>query len=173
MRKIIAGFACSLDGYIEGPKGEIDWIIIDKEIDFNKEMKKFDAFLYGRKTYESVLIMGANATSKADHYVFSKTLTTVAPGYTLMQGDVAAQVLDIKQQQGKDIALFGGANLLSTLLNLNMVDEISVSIIPVLLGEGKPMADVLKTRVILSLLSSKTYGNGTIQLTYTCGHTGD
>src|SRR5687767_13651073 len=54
MRSIVSGFASSLDGYIEGPNGEYDWILIDKEVDFAEQMKRYDAFLYGRRTYESV-----------------------------------------------------------------------------------------------------------------------
>lgn len=166
MRKIVAGFASSLDGYILGPNGEIDWILIDKEIDFSEQMKRFDAFLYGRITYEEILKMDVASIPKATHYVFSNSLSSAAPGFILIQGDIGNQLLKIKKIAGKDIAVFGGANLLSSLLKLQLVDEISVSVIPVLLGGGKPMVDILNSRVWLTLLSTKTYGNGTIQLTY-------
>jgi len=172
MRKVVSGFACSLDGYIQGPKGEIDWILIDKEIDFAEHMRRFDVFLYGRKTYESILKMGAQNLSGATHYIISNTLTSVAPGYALMQGDVSNNILKLKQQTGKDIAVFGGANLLAFLLNCELVDELSISFIPVLLGEGKPMVDVLNSHVWLELKDSRTFKNGTVQLTYTIKRNG-
>ncbi|QHT72129.1 hypothetical protein GXP67_22205 [Rhodocytophaga rosea] len=72
----------------------------------------------------------------------------------------------MKNQEGKDIAIFGGACLLASLLDAGLVDEISIAIIPVMLGKGKLMVEELKANVWLSLLNSKTYGNGTIQLSY-------
>ncbi len=165
MRKIVAGFACSLDGYIEGPNGEYDWILIDKEIDFSEQMKRYDTFFYGRKTYESVSKMGKIDRS-AHHFVFSNSLTEVKPGYTLIKGELFNEVMKIKKAAGKDIALFGGAGLLATLLDAKLVDEITVSFIPVLLGAGKPMVALLKDKVWLSLQHTKTYSNGTVVITY-------
>ena len=65
MRKIIAGFACSLDGFIEGPHGEYDWILFNKEIDFAAQMKQYDTFLYGRRTYEAVAKEGTKYSKAA------------------------------------------------------------------------------------------------------------
>jgi dihydrofolate reductase len=166
MRKVVSGFAASLDGYIEGPNGEYDWILIDKEIDFSEQMRRFDTFYYGRKSYEAVLKMGAQNPPDTTHYVFSNTLNIVAPGFTLINGDIKSKILRMKHQPGKDIAIFGGANLLAKLLDLNLVDEISIAIIPILLGKGKPMVDVLTNHMKLSLIKTHTYSNGTVQLTY-------
>ena len=166
MRKLVAGFAASVDGYIEGPNKEYDWIIMDKEIDFAEHAKRFDAYFFGRKTYEMVLPMGGKPTPGIKNYVFSKTLTTVHKNYELVTGDLKTQVTTIKQQEGKDIAVFGGASLLASLLDLNLVDEISISFIPVMLGQGKPMVDVLTQKVWLKYLSSKSYANGTLIVTY-------
>ena len=167
MRKIVAGFAVSLDGYIEGPNGEYDWILIDKEVDFAELNKRYDTYLYGRRTYEAARAMGQPPSKKDTHYVFSTTLAEVDKGFTLVRGNVKEEVLSIKAQPGKDIALFGGAGLLATLLNLGLVDEISISIIPVLLGRGKPMVEQLDQKGWLTLVGTKTYSNGTVQLTYT------
>lgn len=166
MRKIVAGFASSLDGYIEGANGENDWILIDEEMDFAKQAERFDTYLFGRKTYEAVLAMGARPSPGIKHYVFSHTLAFVEDGYTLLQGPIHERVLELKQQRGKDIALYGGASLLSSLLNVQLVDEISVAIIPVLLGKGKSMVDVLSENIWLQLLNAKTYSNGTVQVSY-------
>jgi dihydrofolate reductase len=84
MRKIVAGFAASIDGYIEGPNGEYDWILIDKEIDFNQQMKRFDTFLFGRKTYEKMLPSGTRPARGITNYVFSKSLAFVDPNYILI-----------------------------------------------------------------------------------------
>lgn len=166
MRKIIAGFASSLDGYIEGPNGEYDWILIDKEIDFQEIAKQFDTYLYGRKTYEMVLPMNVKPTLGITNYVFSTTLESVADNFILVKNDIMKTITSIKQQEGKDIALYGGAGLLASLLDLKLVDEIAISIIPVLLGQGKPMVALLSEKVWLSFTNSKTYSNGTLQVRY-------
>ena len=88
MRKVIAGFACSLDGYIEGPHGEYDWILVNKEIDFAEQMKQYDTFLYGRRTYEAVAKEGSRYPKSAAHYVFSHSLDRVADGFILVKGDL-------------------------------------------------------------------------------------
>jgi dihydrofolate reductase len=165
MRKIVAGFACSLDGYIEGSQGEYDWIIVDKEVDFAEQMKRYDTYLYGRKTYESVIkVGGIDPSSK--HYVFSSSLNTVKKGFTLIKGDILKELSNIKNAPGKDIALFGGAGLLASLLKLKLVDEIVISFIPVLLGSGKPMVEMLDDKVWLELIKTHTYKNGTVVLSY-------
>lgn len=171
MRKIIAGFAISLDGFIEGPNGEYDWIIIDKEIDFAAFMARHDTYFMGRKSYEKVQQMAGNSFSGNKMYVFSNTLKEVDPNYILINGNVKEQVMLIKKQPGKDIALWGGAGLLASLLDLELVDEIDMSIIPVLLGQGKPMVDVLKHKILLDLIDIKKYSNGTVALSYKINYT--
>jgi len=165
MRKIVAGFACSLDGYIEAPDGAYDWILIDKAIDFREQMKRYDTYFYGRKTYEAVIKMNKTDASSS-HYVFSHSLKSVQKGFTLVKGDTFKEVTRIRSAPGKDIALFGGAGLLTSLLNLQLVDEISVSIIPVMLGAGKPMVELLNEKVWLKLMDTKTYSIGSVALTY-------
>ena len=165
MRKLVAGFAASLDGYIEGPNGEYDWIIIDKEIDFAAHFKRFDTYLFGRRSYEQIIAMG-NKDDGMKKYVFSKTLDKAAPNYTLVNHNVAQKINTLKKEEGKDIAVWGGAGLVTSLLDVKVVDEIQISIIPVLLGQGKPMVGMLKNKVWLSLVESKTYSNGTLAVTY-------
>lgn len=165
MRKVIAGFAASLDGYIEGPAGEYDWILIDKDIDFAAQMARFDTFLFGRKSYERVRPMGGKKTPGVTNYVFSRTLTTVDEAYQLAR-DAGQTVAQLKTQAGKDIAVFGGAHLLASLLALQLVDELEVSVIPVLLGQGTPLVARLPQKVWLQLRGHKIFGNGTAQLIY-------
>ena len=150
MRKIIAGFATSIDGFIEGPNGEYDWIIHDKEQykRLAEQWKKIDAMFYGRKTYETVLknpYKGKNNPfAHMKHYVFSQTLQKVESDFILVSGDLKKEVEKLKNQPGKDIAVFGGAELLSSLLNLDLVDELILAICPILLGKGKPFLLLLK-----------------------------
>jgi dihydrofolate reductase len=165
MRKIVAGFAISLDGYIAGSNNEFDWIVVDKEIDFSEMMKRFDTYFLGRKTYELSKGMG-QSFGKDKVYVFSTTLKEVEIPAVLITGDIKQKVKEIKKETGKDIALFGGGELLTSLLNLDLVDEISMAVIPVLLGSGIPMIRELNKRVTLTLTDTKKYSNGTVQLTY-------
>jgi dihydrofolate reductase len=166
MRSLVSGFAASLDGYIEGPNGEYDWIPMNKEIDFAKQMKRYDTFIYGRKTYEQVIKMGPNKDKKNRHIVVSSTLQEVEPGYELIKGDLKNEIGKLKDADGKDIALFGGAVLLASLLDLRLVDELAVAVIPVLLGKGKPMVSPLDKNIGLQLENTHQYSNGTMLLTY-------
>lgn len=166
MRKIIAGFATSLDGYIEGPNGEYNWIMMDDNFDFAGHMKRFDTFFFGRKSYDKLLQIGNIYFPGIKNYVFSNSLYNVDKDFTLLRGDINILVADIKKQDGKDIAVYGGANLLSSLLDLNLVDELIISIIPIILGQGKHMVDILKQRVYLTLIETKKFSSGTVQLIY-------
>src|SRR5687768_7715632 len=141
MRKLVAGFAVSLDGYMEGPNGEYDWMLEKPapEFDFAASAKRFDTFLIGRKTYEKLLSFGSGAFPGFRQYVFSRTLEQVEPGFTLIRDNVLETVNSLKNQPGKDIALYGGASLLASLLEVRVVDEISMMVVPILLGSGKPM----------------------------------
>ena len=172
MRKLIAGFATSLDGYIEGPNGEYDWIIHDKEQykRLAEHWKKIDAMFYGRKTYETVLknpYKGKNNPfAHMKHYVFSNSLKKVEEGFILVSGNTKKQVTKIKNEPGKDIAVFGGAELACSLINLKLVDELVLAICPVLLGKGKPFFVNISERNYFTLKESKTYSSGLVSLTY-------
>jgi dihydrofolate reductase len=166
MRKIVAGFAMSLDGYIEGAHGEYDWIIMDKDFDFAGHMKRFDTFFFGKKSYDKLKQAGNVSFPGIKNYVFSNSLDTADKDFTLLRGDIHKLVMDIKEQHGKDIAVYGGAHLLSSLLDLNLIDELIMSVIPVVLGEGRPMVNTLKQRAYLTLVDTKKFSSGTVQLIY-------
>lgn len=175
MRKIIAGFATTIDGFIEGPNGEIDWIIYDKEQfkDLGKQWQGLDAMFHGRNTYEAALKMNResgvsqeNPFAHMKHYVFSNTLKEVEQGYILIKGDLKTEVEKIKTQAGKDIAVFGGAELLSSLLNYDLVDELSLAICPALIGKGKAFFPNIEKRIDWKVKDVKTYKSGLIYITY-------
>ena len=168
MRKIILGVAVSLDSYIEGPNGEYDWCFTDQDYGMSDFFQRVDASFYGRKSYELAQTMGDMPASfpKLKEYVFSNTLNTVKPGVVLVNGDIRKQVLDIKQGPGKDIWLYGGASLTASLMQLGLVDELWLSVHPLLLGSGKHLFSHLPGRVPLQLIDTKTYSTGLVSLTY-------
>ena len=170
MRKIILGLAVSLDGFIEGPNGEYDWCLTDQDYGMSDFFKRIDSSFMGRKTYEMTLSMGDVAMPgfpKLNEYVFSNTLQEVKKGFILIKGDIAEQVMKIKNEPGKDIWLFGGAALTSSLMNLGLVDEIGLAVHPILLGSGKYLFSQINHRIHLTLVDTKTYSSGLVALTYT------
>jgi dihydrofolate reductase len=169
MRKLILQLAVSLDGYIEGPNGEYDWCFMDQDYGMSAFFKRIDSSFMGRKSYE--LALSINPADIPDHpkltnYVFSTTLKNVRPGEILINGDIEAEVKRIKDEPGKDIWLFGGASLTSSLLNLGLVDEMSLAIHPILLGRGKPLFSNIMSRIPLKLADTKRYSSGLVTLIY-------
>ena len=169
MRKVILGVAVSLDGFIEGPNGEYDWCFMDPEYNMMEFIQRFDAVFVGRKTYEMSLKMegGPEGFPKMKEYIFSTTLDQVKPGAILIKSDnIRSEVEKIKQESGRDIWLFGGAGLTTSLMNEGLVDELSLAVYPVILGGGKRLFNNIRERIQLTLLNSKTYASGLISLNY-------
>ncbi len=169
MRKVILGVAVSLDGLIEGPNGEYDWCFTDQDYGMSEFFNRIDSIFIGRKSYELTLTMGDGSMPgfpKLKEYVFSNTLKELKPGAILIQGDIGAEVKQIKNEPGKDIWLFGGASLTSSLLNLELIDEIWLAVHPVILGSGKPLFSNIQDRINLTLVDIKTYSTGLVSLTY-------
>ena len=168
MRKVVYSAAMSLDGYIAGPKGESDWIVIDPDLDFGAMFARFDTILLGRKTYETTRSGGGGGGMPGvKSYVFSRTLQqTDARGVTVSD-DPLQTVSDLKAQPGKDIWLFGGGGLFRSLLELGLVDAVGVAIIPVLLGGGVPLLPETPERAGLRLVEHQIYEKtGTVTLEY-------
>ncbi len=169
MRKVILNLAVSLDGYIEGPNGEYDWCFTDQDYGMSDFFKRIDAVFIGRKSYEMSLGMEGADNSwlpPVTAYVFSNTLQEVKAGSILVSGDFKSTVERIKSEPGKDIWLFGGAELTAALLQAKLVDEFSLSIHPILLGGGKLLFGSMPERVHLKLTDAKTYDTGLVTLTY-------
>ena len=169
MRKVILQLAVSLDGYIEGPNGEFDWCFTDEDYGMSAFFKRVDTTFMGRKTYELVVAMQDQAPPgfpKMKEYVFSNTMETANKDVTLIRGDIKKEVGKIKKQKGKDIWLFGGADLISSLMNLQLVDEFILAVHPVVLGSGKALFKDMNERTWLTLTDHKIYPNGLVFLTY-------
>jgi dihydrofolate reductase len=159
----------SLDGYIAGPNGEYDWIVMDPDIDFAGMLAQFDTFLIGRKTFEAMARMGndAKTTPTIQNIVLSRTLKPGDHPHVTVDSDAERVVTELRAKRGKDIALFGGGELFRSLLAAGLVDRVEVSLIPVLLGGGIPFLPSLAGRAILKLRKQRLYEKtGTVWLEY-------
>jgi len=169
MRRVIYGGAMSLDGYIAGPNGEYDWIVMDPEIDFKALAARFDTYLIGRKTFDVMRQTGtaSKSTRGSRNVVFSRTLKQSDFPSVTISADAEAVVADLRRKPGKEIALFGGGELFRSLLAAGLVDGVEVSLIPVLLGGGIPLLPAPAGRATLKLRKQRLYKTtGTIGLEY-------
>ena len=173
MRKLILGLAVTLDGYIEGPNGEYDWCFTDQDYGLKEFFSRIDAIFIGRKSYE-MMQQHTDGDNNATipgmppmaEYVFSRTLRSVKKGAVLVSGDSIAEARRIKEQPGRDIWLFGGASLTDALMKEGLVDQLWMSVHPLLLGSGKPLFHEQNSRTKLTLLETKTYETGLVSLSY-------
>jgi len=133
--------AASLDGFIAGPTGDADWIVMDRAIDFTALYKEFDTVVMGRKTYETATSQGGTgAMPGMDVVVFSRTLPSSArKGVRIVSDDPRDVVPALKAKSGKDIWLFGGGELFRSLLDARLVDSVEIAVMPVMLGSGVPV----------------------------------
>ena len=140
-RRLRYQVAVSLDGFIAGPKGGYDWIVMDPAIDFAALFKEFDTAVMGRKTYEVITAQGGHgAMPGLDVVVFSRTLPAATyKGVRILNDDPAEIVSALKAKPGRDIWLFGGGDLFRSLLDAGLVDSVELAVMPVLLGAGIPL----------------------------------
>lgn len=171
MKKIILNLAVTLDGFIEGPKGEIDWLQSAGEATaedafeshFEKFLNGIDTILYGRVSYDmwgqyqppsgapeaaQKLWDGVHSKRK---FVFSENLNTIEGDAVLINSDIPDRIREIKAGSGKDIWLYGGAGLITSFMNLQLIDTYLLAVYPVILGAGKPLFTGIKDRVNLRL----------------------
>lgn len=166
MRKILLNLAVTLDGFIEGPNGEFDWCFTDQDYGMSEFLTRVDAIFFGRKSWEVMQEFDPNAYPDKAKYVFSNTLPVSPGGTQLVSGEIEQEVKRIRQLKGGDIWLFGGARLTTGLVNAGLVDELHLSIHPILLSGGKPLFQGLNSRVSWELIDTKSYDTGLVQLIY-------
>lgn len=184
MRKIIAALQTSIDGFIEGPNGELDWAMAEDEEtwrDLDETLSSVDTFILGRGMYPAYeqywLALLANPsgtknenayarrTDKIPHFVLSRTLDKVAWKTTQIIRDVE-EIRKMKQKPGGDMLTFGGATLVSSLMNLDLIDEVRLMVNPLILGSGKALFKDVKERHALKLIRAKPLKSGKVALTY-------
>jgi dihydrofolate reductase len=140
---------------------------MDPDIDFNALFKQFDTFLMGRRTFEPMARTSKKKTPGVKTFVFSRTLRQEDhPGVTIVAEGVEDTVAALREEQGKDIWLFGGGLLFRSLLEAGLVDTVEVGIIPVLLGEGIPLLPSPAKQTKLKLTGHKVYKTGIVSLEY-------
>jgi dihydrofolate reductase len=167
-RRIRYQVACSLDGYIADANGGAEWIVDEPTIDFTALFAQFDTFLMGRKTFELTLSNSGPGFGDAEVVVVSRTLRPEDhPGVAIIADDLEDRVRELKERPGKDIWLFGGGQLLRSLLDLNLVDTVEPAIVPVLVGGGVPFLASPAALKNLKLTSHRVYPSGIVWLEYT------
>ncbi len=172
MSKIRYCVAMSLDGYIAGPNGEADWIVIEPDFNFVELWAQFDTLFMGRRTYEAAIArLGESSMQGMKVVVASRTLRPEDnPKITVISEVNRDSTETLRTQSRKDIWLMGGGELFQFLLGLHAVDTVEVSVIPVMLGGGVPLLPPPAQQTKLKLTSHKVYQSGRVHLAYEVQH---
>lgn len=185
MRKIISFMHISLDGFVAGPNGEMDWIKVNEEIfdHVGKRISQGDTSLYGRVTYEMMENYWPTAADKptaSNHdiqhskwykkvhkVVLSKTINDEGLNNTkIISDNLTERINEIKQQTGEDILLFGSPTATHSLMQLNLIDGYWLFVNPVILGRGIPLFIDIKEKIKLNLLTTRQFDCGVTELNY-------
>lgn len=184
MRKIILSTPITLDGYIEGPHRELDWVNADDELHdfFTQELKDTDLLLFGRVAYELLagywpaatsdpslpraMVDFANTINPLPKIVYTTTLKETGWNTTIRRSLVPEEIMEMKMQPGKNIGLSGGATIAGTFLRHGLVDEIRLMIQPVAIGSGKSLFGGLEDYLKLEFLWQKAFQSGAVALCY-------
>jgi dihydrofolate reductase len=174
----------TLDGFFEGPNGELDWTFVVWDEEFqkytNNELRSMDAILYGRVAYQKTghqnmdelgpetesTIEFVNNVNNIKKVVFSKTLEKVEGNAILIKENIEGEISKMKQQPGKDLMLIGGPDLVSTFIKLGLTDEYRIGVVPISLGTGKSLFKGIKDKLNLKLIKTKTFNSGLVVLYY-------
>jgi dihydrofolate reductase len=171
----------SLDGFYEGPNGELDWPIVDEEFnDFAvHQLEEADTLGFGRATYEHMAAYWPTDQAKANDpaitsqmndkgkVVFSRSLTDASwPETTIVNGEATDLVARIKPTVDKDLLVLGSAHLTANLAQAGVLDELRVMVCPIVLGQGRSLFEDLQNRVQLTVLHVRQFHSGNLVLTY-------
>lgn len=165
--------ASSLDGYIADPDGDVDWLMNWSPPD-EAEDYGYDAFyasighlLMGRKTYEQVIAFGEWPYGGASTYVFSRSRSLPDdPNVEFVSEDPASFVDRLRATAKQDIWLVGGAGLIASFREQELIDEYILTVMPILLGDGIPLFEGKQPQTRLQLADARSYDNGVVQLYY-------
>ena len=185
MRKIISFMHISLDGFVAGPNGEMDWIKVDEEIfdHVGKRISEGDTALYGRVTYQMMEGYWPTAAdqpnaskhdvehskwyAKVHKVVLSKTMSEVGLSNTKIISDkLVHNINELKQGEGADILLFGSPTATHSLQQQNLIDGYWLFVNPIILGQGIPLFVDIKDKIKLNLLTTQQFACGVTELNY-------
>ncbi|ABA23919.1 bifunctional deaminase-reductase-like protein [Trichormus variabilis ATCC 29413] len=168
MRKIILFIASSLDGYIARDSGDIDWLFTDQDYGYTEFIAQIDTLIMGNKTYQQILTFGEYPYQDQEVFVFSKTYSgETNNGAKYINSDWEDFIKTLRTSNGRDIWLVGGAQLIHFFLKHGFIDELILSIHPIILGSGIPL--ILKDPTIetkLQLQDVKSFDTGLVQIFY-------
>ena len=181
MRKVFLFNMTTLDGFFEGPNQDISWHHVDEE--FNEfaidQLREVDTLLFGRLTYQGMASywptefaikddpIVAGLMNSLPKIVFSKTLDRAKWNNSrLVRDNVVEEISKLKQQPGKEIAIFGSSDLAVTLADHSLIDEYRIIVNPVFLGQGTPLLKGIKDKLNLKLLKARTFNSGNVLLYY-------
>lgn len=181
MRKVIVFNMMTVDGYFAGIDGDISWHVTDDE--FNQfaiaQLQTTNTLLFGKVTYELMANYWPTKAAETDDpvvagkmnaltkIVFSTTLQNATWNNTrIVKDHVSEEILKLKQQEGKDIFIFGSGMLIQNLIPLGVIDEYRLMINPVILGDGKPLFKNIHKKINLELLNTKIFHSGNVLLSY-------
>lgn len=182
MRRVVYGMFVSLDGYIAGPSGEIDWHVVDEQLHryASERQGEMDTLLYGRRMYQTMdywrtvdadptlpdyIVEFARHWQRARIIVYSRTLERVSGNASLAHEIDPQEIAALKREPGKDIGI-GGAGLASAFMRLGLVDAYELYVHPVVLGGGTPMFPTPADRATLRLAETRTFDSGVVLLRY-------
>jgi dihydrofolate reductase len=184
MRKVILDMLVTFDGFFEGPNGELDWTFVVWNEEFqkysNNELRSMDAILYGRVAYQKTghqnvnelgpetesTIEFVNNVNNIKKVVFSRTLEKVEDNAKIIRESIGEEISKMKQEPGKDLMLICGPDIVSTFMQLGLIDEYRIGVVPIILGAGKSLFKAVKDKLNLKLLKTKTFDSGLVILHY-------
>jgi len=175
-RNVIVHIATSADGYIARPDGDLDWLTSRPApkgfYGMGAFMKSIDTMVFGRKTYDASLRMGAKFDSTSRSVVFSRHAppADVPPGVEFVNGSIGSFVSRLRERPGKDVWLMGGGELIASFLDEQAIDEFVISVVPVFIGDGIPLIARRHRHVPLGLHSVEQFEDGLVQLRYQVGN---
>jgi dihydrofolate reductase len=181
MRKIILFMVVTLDGYYEGPNQEFDWPNVDEE--FNEfalqQLDEVDTLLFGRATYEGMASYWPTPQAQQDDPQVTAVMNSIAKvvvsrtldkaewnNSRLIKDDVAEEIRRLKEQPGKDIAIFGSNKLTVSLLEMELIDELRILVNPIVLGAGHSLFTTAKERIKVKLVKTRAFASGNVLLCY-------
>ena len=166
MRNVILFIATSLDGYIAGPAGEIDWLFADQDYGYTEFLANVDTVLMGRKTYDVSLSFGEYPYRGTRGFVWSRTRSGQDANVTFVSKDVGPFVSALKQETGRNIWLVGGAELVAECVRHDLIDEFMIFVHPIILGNGIPLFQAPLPRRTLRVTQLERFSSGLVQLSY-------